>query len=157
MGFQNNTAASGAPTGNAGGDLGSTYPNPTVTGLTHAALTWTAYTPTWTGFSADPSLNFARYAQVGKLVIVAISCSAQGTSNATTLTVTGPVNAKNNFNLLGGMLAADNGSLLTAPAIGSTRTNSNVIDCYKDGTFGGNAWTASSTKYWHGTFIYEAA
>lgn len=52
---------------------------------------WSTWTPTWAGFSAAPTLDYARYIRIGKLVVCQIRTSANGTSNANTFTLTLPV------------------------------------------------------------------
>jgi hypothetical protein len=54
---------------------------------------WKAYTPTFTGFSSDPTSVRARYCLVGKLCHVSIYASGNGTSNATTFQITAPFTA----------------------------------------------------------------
>lgn len=58
---------------------------------------WAAWTPTFTGFSADPNIIFARYTQIGKLVFAVLSIG-NGTSNATGFTFSIPVAANAAFN-----------------------------------------------------------
>lgn len=51
---------------------------------------WFNYTPTWTWFSADPTVASAKFSIQGSTCIISISCSANGTSNANTLTASTP-------------------------------------------------------------------
>jgi len=76
--------------------------------VTNAMLTTTAgdvggaglaWTPTFTGFSADPS-GVHRYTKVGKFVTLYIRHNTSGTSNATTFTITLPVTAATITNML---------------------------------------------------------
>lgn len=55
---------------------------------------WKTWTPVFTGFSVDPIVNSARYIEIGKLVIVHLN-TGNGTSNATTFTMTLPIVAAN--------------------------------------------------------------
>jgi hypothetical protein len=50
------------------------------------------FTPSVTGFSVNPGTITGAYTQIGKLVFVRLFTSA-GTSNATTFTITLPVNS----------------------------------------------------------------
>jgi len=56
---------------------------------THLAGETDAFTPTWTGFSSDPSGGVVYWKKVGTLVVMSFSISAVGTSNATTFSITG--------------------------------------------------------------------
>ena len=51
------------------------------------------YTPTFTGFSADPATFVAKYAILGNLCTVIFRTLADGTSNAIGFTITAPVTA----------------------------------------------------------------
>lgn len=79
------------------------------------------WVPTWTGFSADPTVQNARYKLVGKMCYAFITTSGNGgTSNATGLTVTLPfpsafiqqyvVRVKNNGTFTVGLLQTAEGS-----------------------------------------------
>lgn len=115
---------------------------------------WTSFTPTFTGFSANPAATGTRWTQVGKLVIVNYSCLA-GTSNATTLTASLPVAASTNG--LGSYIrdfyarAQDSGAFnvgLIEFDIGAT-----TITVFKDVT--GAAFTNSGTKGFRAVIMYE--
>lgn len=45
------------------------------------------FTPTYTGFSSNPSI-VAEWSKVGKVVTISFSCASRGTSNASTFTIT---------------------------------------------------------------------
>ncbi len=115
---------------------------------------WAAWTPAFTGFSADPTGHTARYTRTGNLVTAAYTWNAGGTSNATGFTITLPVVAANTVPQHGICRAYDNGSYVTIGTI-ATRANSAVADVYPDAA-GGN-WTGSGTKNCHFVFTYEAA
>ena len=111
-----------------------------------AAIT---YSPTYTGFSTPPSGGINKYILNGKLCTVWIAPTSDGTSNATSFTITLPFNAAD---LVGGSLAftKDNGSI-TVGGYGLTTAGSNVLTLTKQS---GAAWTASSTKRAVFTFQY---
>jgi hypothetical protein len=52
--------------------------------------TWTHWTPTFTGFSANPTAVIARYVLIGKMCYVNVYMGNAGTSNANTFTVSAP-------------------------------------------------------------------
>lgn len=117
-------------------------------------LGWQAWTPTFGGFSADPTDVVARYLRIGSLCIVQVYMGTAGTSNATTFTVSAPVTAAtvagmqwrnalsfyedNNVNYRNG------GEV----AIASAGT---VFTLYTPGT----TWTGSSEKRAFFQLIYE--
>jgi hypothetical protein len=108
----------------------------------------TTYTPTFTGFSVNPTNPVAVCSQNGKLGFFTILTNNPGTSNATTFTVTLPyVSARFGQRILG--VAYDNGSFTTAPCELVTRSGSNIADVYL--TLAGGGWTAGSTQ--KGVFI----
>ncbi len=112
-------------------------------------LTWT---PTWTGFSVNPTGTYQYRVFPGR-VMLTHSSGAGGTSNATTFKFTAPFTAA-----LG---AASAQVINVQDAAGNQTTpghmevlSTNSIDCYK--TFYRGTWTGSSTKdvFWH-EFTYE--
>lgn len=108
-------------------------------------LTWV---PTFTGFSANPAIVNARYCVIGKMCFVNI-VMGDGTSNATSFTITFP-------------LAPANGQLL--PCIirnnnvdGTGRLDlsagTNIVTVRS--SLAAGAWTASGNKNLEGCFVYE--
>lgn len=78
---------------------------------------WIAWTPTQTGFSADPSNAAYRFKITGRKVTAMVSQNTNGTSNATGFTISAPVTAAtvSNGNWGGNvLLAVDNGAVITA-------------------------------------------
>lgn len=114
---------------------------------------WCNYTPVWTGFSADPTVSVAKYFRQGKLCTVKVQCSANGTSNATTTTVTAPVNAASVVTVGLVQTVANNGTVAATPGQIVTRANSNIFDLYRDGQ--STAWTSSGGKRASFTYVYE--
>jgi hypothetical protein len=102
---------------------------------------WVNFTPSWTGFSADPTILISKYFRTGKACRVVIRCAANGTSNATTKTVTFPFVATAAGQ--GGLIDffSNNGTNAATQGGYYTRTSSNVVDLYRDVT--STAWTSS--------------
>jgi hypothetical protein len=111
------------------------------------------YTPTFTGFSANPTNIAARFSVVGGICHVKYY-SDPGTSNATTFTVTLPI-----ASLIGGGYFPVKGYNNTAhspdPALMVMGNGSVTVDLYKDMAFA--AWTASGSKGVHFNVFYEIA
>lgn len=108
--------------------------------------TWADWTPTWTGFSANPTVIAARYIIIGKRCWCWLRTST-GTSNATTLTFTLPATAKSgtNFQQIYNIPSAVNNSgSAVSSAIMQTTPGSNVMSCFL--TAAGGAWTSSGGK-----------
>lgn len=116
--------------------------------------TWTSYVPVWTGFSVGPTVGYARSIKIGKTCIVQVWTTANGTSDATTTTVTLPFAAAADNVQIGLITSlANNGSLLTSPGVIATRVNSNIADLFINMAAG--AWTASNGKRASFTLIYQ--
>lgn len=114
---------------------------------------WSAWTPTFTGFSADPTGYVARYAQFGKIVVVAYTLASAGTSNTTSFSLTLPVAAKSTVQS-GGLSPYDN-TAYAQPGCFQTTAASTTLVLQK--TCGTNAsWTGSGAKDAAFTFVYEA-
>lgn len=106
----------------------------------YALGTWVDYVPTFTGYSADPTVSVSRSVILGKLCIYEFYASADGTSNATTKTITLPAVAKHDGNMALTQYK-NNGTTGTAPGLIATRTGSNIADLYLN--LAGAGWTAS--------------
>jgi hypothetical protein len=116
---------------------------------------WTAWTPTITGFSVNPS-GIYRYIRTGNKVTVAITQWTNGTSNSTAFTITLPFTAATISNMywLTMVQTVDNGTSGVGQA--QVASGSNILTLYRDA--GGNAWTASGNKRTIGcVFTYECA
>jgi len=113
---------------------------------------WASWTPTYGGFSSPPTVSYAVYFQVGKLVFCCIDATS-GTSNATSFTITLPVAAKRAA-MAGTITTTDNSILLTTPGRIITRVGSTTADVIKD--TGATSWTNSGGKNFNGSFFYEA-
>ncbi len=107
---------------------------------------WFNWTPTFTGFSADPSGGIYRWRAYGQTVKCFIRQPNTGTSNATGFTISAPVTAATITNMQWGVLASvtDNGTFLTTPGAMRILTAGTVFDVFKDSSLA--AFTASGTK-----------
>jgi hypothetical protein len=122
------------------------------------APVYSTWTPTFTGFSADPASPICRYVLVGKMCTAFVRLPNTGTSNATTFTVSAPFTAATVANMLWGTTwwtAVDNGVTLTVPGRLWIASAGTAFLLYKDTT--GAAWTNSGTKSANFTLTYEIA
>jgi hypothetical protein len=121
-------------------------------------LALTAWSPTLGGFSSNPTGAVYKYIQVGKLAILMVTQSGNGTSNGATFTISAPVaSANNGINNCTFAVAIDNGVATATPVLIVLSPNSSTIDLYSN-VAGGGTWTASGGKRTTGFFlIYEAA
>lgn len=113
------------------------------------------WVPTFAGFSVNPTVSAARYTTFGRLCTCIIAMSANGTSNATTSTMTLPFAAANTVVQSFHILIVDNGTIGADVGKLNTRVNSNVADLFK--TLASGVWTASGAKGWTFTITYEMA
>lgn len=104
-----------------------------------------AYTPTFTGFSVDPS-GFYQFSITGGMCYVSVRLNTSGTSNATTFTVSLPVTAagKTSTAQRFPIAVTDNGSGQAAPGQAIISQGDTTVSLFKDWT--GTAWTASGAK-----------
>lgn len=108
---------------------------------------WLNWLPTITGFSANPTGVLYRYKVVGKDVFATNRQTSNGTSNATTWTMTAPFTAMTLTDGLWGAMGGntvDNGTGSNIPGFVTIATASATINVYKDAL--GTAWTASNGK-----------
>lgn len=119
---------------------------------------WVSFDPTITGFSSSPANGQYYYMKMGKFVVVTIRQPTNGTSNATTFTIslTHVAVTRANASWVGYAQVVDNGAVPTNPGILEILSGGATIAAYKD--FAGNAWTNSGNKrIAQGTIIYETA
>lgn len=113
---------------------------------------WTAWTPTPTGFSGTPTVT-GSYMQIGKTVF--LSCGVDGTSDATTFTITNlPVAPKSDYYGVAGStknlsFGAEAGTFYIAA--GTTK-----VVCYPSNTHSAAGWMNSGNKLMHFNIVYEA-
>lgn len=119
--------------------------NDVVTGRTADGLTQPCNT-TWGGFSANPTTTRCEWSQVGRKIHFYLERNAVGTSNATSLTLTGP--AKALYTSSGGDLTGyrpiNNGADVTTESSCLTAVGSQTITCYQTKAFA--TWTNTGSK-----------
>lgn len=158
------------------GSVFSTNTTVTVTGgadysLVNAAITspaysyqmnpqgypgWFNHTPTWSGFSADPSSGQIRFRVDGSLCTYSVHANSSGTSNATTCTINAPVTSASitNGEWDVNILAIDSSAAQGTPGSAQLAAGSTVVTLSK--TFGNTTnWTNSGTKNAWFTLLYE--
>lgn len=108
---------------------------------------WFNYTPTWTGYSANPTVVVARFSVGGRMCTVDIQTGPFGTSNSTSHAVSIPISHAGGQDMAVGR-GVDNGADVGAMASlsGTTAT------LLKGLTF--SSWTASGSKGFTGVFSY---
>ena len=111
------------------------------------------FTPTFGGFSADPTMQIVRYSTSGRTIFYMGVASGNGTSNNATTTVTAPVAAAQTFKTFGLGRATDNGSSQTSPPTFSFTQSSATITVLKD--ISENAFTSSGSKSFNWQIYYE--
>lgn len=113
----------------------------------------TAYAPTITGFSVNPTIS-ATYYQLGKLIIYTVYSSAVGTSNATTFTLSAPVASANNGIRSYAVGTGQDNSAATA-ITAEILPNTSTVNLFKGPA--ATAFTNVNNKSASFTLIYEAA
>ena len=108
---------------------------------------WFNYTPTLTGFSADPTSSVYRWRAQNKSVKVAVRQGADGTSNATSFTITIPVAAATITNMAwdGTAGGRDNGAALTTMCRLSIVSAATAMSIFPNGS-GTALWTNANGK-----------
>lgn len=119
---------------------------------------WTTWSPTLTGFSADPTSSVYRYKKIGRTVHLVIRQGSAGTSNSTSFTISLPFTAATIANMqwinaIG--YSEDNGARFDG-AYCSISSAGTVLNLFTS-TGKASAWTAASTKRANCEIIYEAA
>jgi hypothetical protein len=118
------------------------------------------WTPTFTGFSADPANPICRYVLVGKMCTCFVTMPNSGTSSTTGFTMTAPFTATTVATAVWGNLfwtGVDNGSVLTTP--GSVRIISAGTSFILRKTIDGAdaSWTNANGKCASFAITYEIA
>lgn len=117
---------------------------------------WQPWTTTFSGFSVAPSITHSSWMQIGKTVYLTQQ-TGNGTSNATTFTLTAPLKAQAAVAGQGNGYLVNNGATLSAAqagAVTSTTASSVTLDVRRDPL--GTAWTNANGKRANITLFYEA-
>jgi len=121
---------------------------------------YTNYTPTFTGFSVDPTINSgdSRWKMLTKNTChVIIWATTQGTSNDTTMTVTLPFTAAwsggSGFGLQQSVMGVQNNGTNVNGSVRTRVSGSNILDCYNGVV--GTAFTSSGSKGVFLNFVYQ--
>lgn len=117
---------------------------------------WFNYTITWAGFSSNPTGVISRFRLSGTLCTMVVRVGTPGTSNATSMTLTGPITSANiaSMSWFGGVVGVDNGATLTTLSRVSMANNTTTINAYPTQS-SSSTWTNSGGKAINGTFAYE--
>lgn len=110
---------------------------------------WMTYAPTLAGFSSNPSTTVYRYKVFTDRVRIDLNQGVNGTSNATTFTITAPLaraTLTNSFSAVACYAPVDNGTLQTTPAFASLASGASTINVYKNADGGTTAWTNVNGK-----------
>lgn len=106
---------------------------------------WITYTPVWGGFSIDPTVSYSKYFRTGKMCTVVITTSANGTSDATTTTVTLPFATSSTSNIVSDIaITVNSGGATTTGGFLVTRAGQSTVDLFSN--HAGAAWGATLGK-----------
>jgi hypothetical protein len=118
---------------------------------------FTAWVPSFTGYSADPTGGLYYYLKIGKLVILTIREVTAGTSNSGGLTISLPFTAvtRTNQNWYGSAIVTDNNVIKFGGWIIST---AGTAAAFNPGSTQSDTFVTSGNKKVNGaTIIYECA
>ncbi len=124
-----------------------------VLGASGAALVSAAWTPSFTGFSANPAGGTYRYFQINKLAILSFYMPNDGTSNSTAFTITMPFTGGASWLSMQKIAGARDNTAFVNNAIAFVPGGSNVLTFYTDANSAG--WTAAGGKRASGIFVCE--
>lgn len=161
--YTNSTYSGGNTTVSVTGGSDYSLTNTTISGVyfsnnaqEYGFPSWFNWSPTIGGFSANPTNTAYRFNIVNNWVTCLIRQNTEGTSNATTLTITLPVTpatvTNGVWNYASG-IATNNSAALTTPALFVIFSGSATMQCFKD--ISTAAWTNSGTKRINGVVGYE--
>jgi hypothetical protein len=105
---------------------------------------WIPWATTQTGYSANPTIGDSKYFRVAKKCNFQYNETGNGTSNATTKTITLPFNSKN-ANGIAPIVLTSSGAIATTPGTAQTRASSNVLDLFRTWANASGAWAADGT------------
>lgn len=112
------------------------------------------WTPTFTGFSVNPTSVVARYIQIGKLCVAMVVMGGAGTSNATGFTVSAPIQAATvaGMTWMGVCAYAQDNSAGISGAYAQIASAGTVFTLNKAT---GAVWTGANGKLADFTILYE--
>lgn len=128
--------------------IASYHPNESADGI-HQPWTFAL-----TGFSVKPTFTVAQWFQNGRTIFLTLRTSTNGTSNATTTTITGPVKSSIADQRQIMTRVVDNGTSISTGGIGNTAAASSTISLFKQ--LNAAAWTNVGGKGFDITGYYEA-
>lgn len=113
----------------------------------------TAWTPGYTGFSANPTVTSATYQKIGKICFIYLKVAINGTSNSSAFTITSLPFTSAGTPITVFQRGTDNGALTIATLeLGSGST---TLVLTKGVGAGGGSWTSSGNKSCELEFFYE--
>lgn len=121
-----------------------------ATSTMNAAGAWSTWVPIFTGFSVSPTVTYARYIKIGKMVTIAIKAYTGSTSNSTGMTFSLPFPAANTDSQATPVMVVDSSSFLTG--VIQTNANSAVVSVF-NANF--SNFTATGNKGVLAVFTYE--
>lgn len=126
----------------------ATFPGENADGI------WQPMNTTWAGFSANPTMTFMNWTQMGRTVKMISRKNANGTSNATTATFEAPIKA--NISSSRGIMTrvSNNGLSIASGGITNTTAGSVTIDTFQQ--LDAAAWTNANAKGFEWVMDYEA-
>lgn len=118
--------------------------NDVVTGESPDGI-WQPFNPDYTGFSANPTVVFARMTQVGRIISIQLARNAAGTASGTGFGVICSVKARNAIRGAGFISdGIDNSADVTTAGVVATTAGSKTLSLFRDPS--GLAWTNANTK-----------
>lgn len=113
---------------------------------------WFTFATTYGGFSANPVPTNLRYSVHGRICYVKLTATGNGTSNATSLTITVPFAAAQSEKVHNAGRGVDNGSVLANPVQASLSSSSATVTFLKHDD---STWTNTGNKSVNFQFFFE--
>lgn len=104
------------------------------------------WTPSYTGFSANPTVSMAKFWCAGGIVFAEYVGGNNGTSNATGFTISLPIASAATVNIIPIHMGADNGANVATGINGALAPASATLTLSKALGGGGADWTSSAAK-----------
>ena len=113
---------------------------------------WFNFTFSYGGFSANPTPTILRYSLHGRVCYVKMTATGNGTSNATSLTITVPFAAAQSEKVHNAGRGVDNGGVLANPVQASLSSSSATVTFLKHDD---STWTNTGNKSVNFQFFFE--